>query len=368
MKLVYIVGFPIDGSSGKNKATREKANALKNKVGINNFRFFSPPIGSSLLSKLAVFIIFDLKVFVKLITRKNDFVVIQRVLFMPLTRLLLYLKNVKVISEFHADFEDEIPHLNKTKLQTIMLRALVPVFNFNYKVSNGIIYNHPILKEKFDPVFKKPSIYSYNGSNLNEFYPENMFSARKKVEITSDEIVFLFLGSVSQWHGVDYLIDVFNSKDIMDVSNARLYIVGAKDNPYTRKLKSISTNINIKFIRPVSTEDARNYINACDFCLLPAKQIRISPGSPLKLYDYIACGKTVITQSNLRGYSDEVEKYKLGYTVDFTNSSDSAKKIITLLKRQSQKDPLHNRRVAVEHLSWDKRMDQWIAFLNKFGV
>lgn len=48
-----------------------------------------------------------------------------------------------------------------------------------------------------------------------------------------NEIVFLFLGSVSQWHGVDYLINVFNQKNIKDRNDVFLYIVGGKDNSYT---------------------------------------------------------------------------------------------------------------------------------------
>ncbi len=65
-------------------------------------------------------------------------------------------------------------------------------------------------------------------------------------------------------------------------------------------------------------------------CLLPVKNNRISPGSPLKLYDYIAKKKYVLTQSDLLGYSDEVEKYGFESVVDFKNSSEVANFFVEL--------------------------------------
>ncbi|WP_026811009.1 glycosyltransferase [Arenibacter latericius] len=366
MKLVYIVGFPIEGNSGKNKATSEKARVLKNKLGKDNFIFLSPKSSKSIFSKIKNLLFFDFKVFFKFLFLSKEHFVVQRVLFLPLTSLILYLKGIKVITEFHADFKDEIPYLNKSRIQVFILKAIVPFFNLNYRLSNGIIYNHPILKEKFDHVYKKPSIFSYNGANYKEFYPTNKELAKKELGIGSQDMVFLFLGSVSQWHGVDYLIEIFNQEIIRKSSNIFLYIVGAKESTYSNELKLKSYNNNIKFIKPVTTDIARKYINASEYCLLPVKQLRISPGSPLKLYDYIACGRPVIAQSNLRGYSDEVEDYNLGYTVDFTNAIESAHTIknISLIERNFE---LNNRKMAIETLSWEKRIQTWIDFLNSLS-
>ena len=66
-------------------------------------------------------------------------------------------------------------------------------------------------------------------------------------------------------------------------------------------------------------------IIAADACLLPVKNNRISPGSPLKLYDYISNNKPVIAE-DIIGYSDEVLKYNFGLSVNFEKTKETRKK------------------------------------------
>jgi len=364
MKLVYIVNFSINGNSGKNKATREKAAALESIVGKNNFTFIHASSSRSRLNKIVKRFFFDFELFFKFLSFKGDFVVVQRVIFLPLTSLIFWLRGVKVITEFHADFREEIPFLNKSWLEQGILYFISYFYNFNYRISDGIIFNHPYLKEKFDSIFKKPSIYSYNGSNYKEFNPAGLDNSREKLGIPKNRRIYLFLGSVSQWHGVDLLIETFN-KDIINKRNdIYLYIVGVKDNLYTRQLRKESLNKNVLFIDAVDTLTASCYINAADICLLPVKQIRTSPGSPLKLYDYISCGKAVVTQANLAGYSDEVLNYNLGFVTDFNNSDLAANDLIQIMEKVDiEYYRENNRNVAVTEVSWNNRMNVWVEFI-----
>jgi glycosyltransferase involved in cell wall biosynthesis len=366
--IIYIVDFPIEGDSGKNKATREKSKALELKFGTTNFDFIYPKASNSRIQKLLKKITFDLSTFRKILFNKSIDVVIQRVLFMPATRFLLYIKGVKVISEYHADFKEEIPFLNKSKPEKAILYLLSWFYNFNYKLSDGIIYNHPHLKNKFDKVFKKPSIYSYNGSNVMDFNIKSIEESRHVLGISKKDIIFLFLGSVSKWHGVDYLIDIFNTNILSQNDNIKLYIVGGNETNYVKLLKQKSFgNANIIFKPAVDNEQANNYINSANYCLLPVKQLRTSPGSPLKLYDYIACGKPVITQSDVLGYSDEIENYDLGYTLDFRLPEQAAFNLISYtLLLQDEYFLVNNRKVAVTKVSWSNRIDNWHSFILSF--
>src|SRR5690606_39279334 len=53
-------------------------------------------------------------------------------------------------------------------------------------------------------------------------------------------------------------------------------------------------------------------IKASDLCLLPVKNNRASPGSPLKLYDYISNGRFVLDRKSTRLNSSHV---KISYAV-----------------------------------------------------
>src|SRR5688500_16541878 len=100
MKLVYIVDFSVEGSSGKHKATREKALALKTLLGEENVDFYYPKGNKKGMSKYLGTLMFDMHLFSALLFRKADYTAVTRVLFLPLTRLLFYIKGIIVISEF----------------------------------------------------------------------------------------------------------------------------------------------------------------------------------------------------------------------------------------------------------------------------
>jgi glycosyltransferase involved in cell wall biosynthesis len=364
MKLIYITDFTIEGNSGKNKATREKGKALSELVGKDNFKFFHPARSSSILQKTIGRLLFDVKTAAKILMEDRCDVVIQRAVFLPCVLIVAKLRGIILIGEFHADFKEEIPYLNKNAFEKKILHLISYLYNWNYHLMDGIIYNHPYLKLKFDTIFSKPSIYSYNGSNFKEFIPKVKKTSKILLQLPQNEFIFLFLGSVSKWHGVEFLINIFNEERLAKIEVARLYIVGIQPSPYTEMLKSMSKNKNVTFIDAVDNLTALNYINASDICLLPVNHIRTSPGSPLKLYDYIACGKPVIAQSGLAGYADEVTNFNLGYTVDFTNASRAAFELVKIMNDDLESFSKNNRLVAVTKLNWNTRMTDWINFVN----
>lgn len=364
MKILYVTDFSAEGNSGKNKATREKVNALGEVIGRDNLHFLSPGRSHSFFDKTIGRLLFDYRVAREIFTRKDHFLIIQRAVFLPCTLMAARLKKIKVFAEFHADFREEIEFLNKSKLEKILLHVVAYFYNLNYDLVNGIIFNHPYLKAKFDTRYRKPSMYSYNGANFKEFVPKPKLEARRSLSIPTQQFVYLFLGSVSQWHGVDLLIDVFNQERIVNNDSVFLYIVGVKDNEYTRNLKSTTLNRQVIFIDAVDTETASSYINASDVCLLPVKHIRTSPGSPLKLYDYISCGKPVLTQRDLAGYADEVENHQLGLTTDFTDPQQAASDLLKFMDIDLEPYGVHNRYKAEHTLNWKSRMTEWVDFLN----
>ena len=123
---------------------------------------------------------------------------------------------------------------------------------------------------------------------------------------------------------------------------------------------------NVVFAGSVDIDQANLYVNAADVCLLPVKKIRVSPGSPRKLFDYIAAGKPVVAQEATTGYSDLVLSYQLGYTADFSDSQSAAEKIMAIIAECDQKHyETHNRAVALDLLNWRNVAIQWFSFIDK---
>lgn len=211
---------------------------------------------------------------------------------------------------------------------------------------------------------EKPSIYSYNGCDPETFYPMNMLACRAQLGLSSTGKYYLFIGSLAKWRGVDLLISIF--KNHMS-ENDILYILGNSSHAYGAELKSLAAGAaNIIFHDNVPGALVVKYINAADVCLVPVKPILKSPGNPLKLYDYIACGKPVIGQENVIGCSDEITKYSVGIVTDFYNTERAAHDLQSFCcSHDAEYYTSHNRDIAIRNVSWKKRMEAWIDLLKK---
>jgi hypothetical protein len=67
------------------------------------------------------------------------------------------------------------------------------------------------------------------------------------------------------------------------------------------------------------------------------------------------------------GYSDEIENYDLGYTLDFRLPEQAAFNLISYtLLLQDEYFLVNNRKVAVTKVSWSNRIDNWHSFILSF--
>ncbi len=365
LKVIYIAGFNLGKNTGRNKATREKTNALKRLLAPGCFTLYYPG-GSSLrlIAYLRVFF-FDFVMLGRLLFVERNTRIIQRTTFLPLTNIYLKLRGVQMIYEIHTDFRDEIKHYQAGWFEKLVLHLFVFAEKLNLRLADKIIYNHPVLQQLSSAKRRegkppKRSIYSYNGSNTDDFYPLDKATCRKELGLDPELNYYIFVGSLSKWRGVDLLINIF--KDHMS-ANDRLFILGNSSHTYGAELKALAAgNHRIIFHDEVATTLVVNYINAADICLVPVKPILKSPGNPLKLYDYIACGKPVIGQEGVIGCSDEIIKYGVGIVTDFYNAERAAKEMKAFFITHDPAYYLsHNRNISVTDVSWTKRMEKWIA-------
>jgi glycosyltransferase involved in cell wall biosynthesis len=361
-QIIYVAGYGLKKNTGRNKATLEKTDALREIAGELNFRFYHPASSSNRLVSYLCMLFLDFKMLRTVLFLKKNTVVVERQAFMPLSNLILHYRRIRLIYELHADLREEIGLLNKSILEKLLLRVSLLSEKFNLSLANGIIYNHPLLQKQMQEKYPKPSICSYNGSNTTDFVVKDMQECRKVLSLDRAARYFLFAGMISRWHGVELLIEIFRQPAM---KGCTLLLVSATDNKYVNELRRSAAGCsNIVFVNPVSVGLSGVYMSAADICLLPVNNVRASPGSPLKLYDYIACGKPVVAQKDMPGYSDEVERYGLGIAIDFRNPSFAADLMAQFLSvMDSRFYEINNRNVAVTKVSWTERMKRWTAFL-----
>ncbi len=360
--MVYIAGYGLKRNTGRNRATREKAAALEEIIGENAFRFYFPAfIANGILGYFSL-LFFDLKILIKTLFLPRQTVIVERQCFLPLSNALLRMRRIRRVQEVHADMADEIHLLQKNSFEKIILGMFAAYERRALKTAGGIICNNPVLKQKIAERCPAPCIVVYNGVHTEDFKVMDRAACREILQLDTRGRYFLFSGMISRWHGVEKLLAIFKREEMKDFT---LLLPGALRNNYVNALKKDAAGYeNIVFIDPVPADSIARYINAADICLLPVNDNRTSPGNPLKLYEYAACGKPVITQRDTPGYSDEVEKYQLGGTTDFSDAAEAAKYLIRFFNSlEPERYILNNRLAAEKFFSWKMRMQQWIEFI-----
>jgi glycosyltransferase involved in cell wall biosynthesis len=225
-----------------------------------------------------------------------------------------------------------------------------------FKHSDFLFFNNIILQNYYIEKlgFKKSLCFLFpNGTDTTNYRTLNPKSYKEITQRYSK--YFLFIGNACVWHNIESIIYSFNSFCKLRKDYKLLIVGGSSSTKYYNYLKSLSKgNKKIIFKSKVKNSTAIKYINASKFVLIPSAVNRISPGSPLKLYDCCACGKPLIVQSGLFGYSDVVENYSLGMTVDFNRPSFAAKNISSFIDNiDYSKLSKHNRNVSNLFFDWD---------------
>lgn len=372
MKIDYVISININLDSGKSKATKEKIEYFLKANKDTNIYF----IGEHRLTSIKILSMIYLEImylFKAILSKNKPDIIFTRSFFMFGTYIVSKLYNTVLIREIHGDNYDESRILHKnSKYKQCLFKLYTKYSNWFNNRSDGLIFNNKLLEEYFKNNYltkKINTVSIHNGTDVCSFIPKDGIISKKRLGLDYEKQYLLFLGSISKWHGVEYILEMFNCLKSYSI-NYHLLIVGGIDADYLLKLKDKYYDIeNITFTGKVDKNLAVEYINASNICLLPVNNIRISPGSPLKLFDYAACGKAIITQENVIGYSDIINNYNLGMTCNFTNPNESAIVINKFIKSMDLNYYLNNnRKCAVEYFSWEVIINQWIKFAKKCSI
>lgn len=345
MFLFYVAGFIVDNSGGKSRATLQKSLALKKHCE----RFYFSRIESRYLYILNL-IFQEFKVSFYLVAKRPD-VIITRGFNGYFYFFICKMLKITYVREVHSDNIEESFILNKPTYQKTLFRLFSKFMLRLEKNSDILIFNHPSLLEHYKDfyAFNGQCFYSYNGYGI----VKDTFEVNKlkhKYNLKDGFFYLCFTGSASPWHGVDYLVDLQNYFDENKL-NVKIICAGGEID------STLLFNSSVINIFPLSSNGCLEVISLSDICLLPVKNNRVSPGSPLKLYDYILKKKFVVTQENVIGYSDEVKKYTKGIMVDFSDVKSSGESIYNVLLNKQYLNDVSD---SISDFSWDSRMFFWV--------
>jgi glycosyltransferase involved in cell wall biosynthesis len=201
-----------------------------------------------------------------------------------------------------------------------------------------------------------------NGVNLRSFCPINDVSLlkewRKKVGIEDDELVVAFVGNIAPWQGVDILIE--SAFQLLPKHEKLKFLIvgdGLLKRLLAKKVEDSEWREKIIFLGTMPYGEIPFLINIADICVAPFihARNRETGVSPLKIFEYMACGKPVVS-SRIEGL-EFIEKQYAGQLVEPDDAVCLAKALEDLLGNSNKRIEMGRRglEIARERFSWDFR-------------
>lgn len=348
MHTVYLCNFNLknaEKTGGKDRATKQKIEALERQS--SKFRAFYLTKGGDAYNILMSFWL-DINCAVYIALNRPDFFISRGAVgYFSLVAAKIF--GTISVREIHAVASSEIALLPFGRIKKLLLAFYFKIFNQIDMLADVRIFNHPFLLEHYQKLnkVKKGDFYCYNGYSPAGIYQHSSDDVYKKYNLSHGTSYLAFTGAASQWHGIDYLIDLqkeFNKQG----DNIRIIIAGGNAAPYDPD--GVCLNIT-----PLGEYGCSEIISIATLCLLPVKNNRTSPGSPLKLYDYIGHKKYIVAE-DIDGYADEVLRYGVGIAINYENAPQARRKIIDFLHVSERGTDSY----PAAPVSWDSRIEYWL--------
>ncbi len=180
-----------------------------------------------------------------------------------------------------------------------------------------------------------------NGVDASMFTPDGPLAA-DALEFPSPRVGYA--GAIEKRVDVELLTEVVSA-----LPAASFIFVG----PYDRRLVApVSKFPNAHFLGPRRFDEMPAYLRAMDVCVMPHRvNAFTSSMNPLKLYEYLACGRPVVSTpvAGTESFSG---------LIDIARTADEFVASITKAMQSTDPDEVAARRRAVEAESWQMRVSQ----------
>ncbi|MDD1779292.1 MAG: glycosyltransferase family 4 protein [Candidatus Helarchaeota archaeon] len=201
-----------------------------------------------------------------------------------------------------------------------------------------------------------------NGVNVRRFYPINDIALlrewRKKVGIEEDEVVVVFVGNIAPWQGVHILIE--SAFRLLSKNEKLKFLIvgdGLVKRTLEKKVENSKLGGKIIFLGMRPYEEIPFLINIADICVAPFinERNRKTGVSPLKIFEYMACGKPVVA-SRIEGL-EFIEKENAGQLIEPDDAISLAKVLQHLVGNPHKRIEMGRRglEIACKKFSWDSR-------------
>ena len=199
-----------------------------------------------------------------------------------------------------------------------------------------------------------------NGVNTKIFRPildkDSLSSWREKLGITKEEVVIAFIGNLAPWQGVNIFIE--SAFRLLSIDEKLKFLIvgdGLLKDSLIKKVFYSKYEKEFIFTGMVNYEEVPILINIADIGVAPfiSQRNRQTGVSPLKVFEYMACGKPVVA-SRIEGL-EFVEAEGAGKLVEPGDVKDLERALVELLKDSQKRAEMGHKglQIVKERFNWD---------------
>ncbi|UCH89385.1 MAG: glycosyltransferase family 4 protein [Thermoplasmata archaeon] len=203
-----------------------------------------------------------------------------------------------------------------------------------------------------------------NGVNEMLFRPDpsQNEALRQQLDIPKDSPVICFVGAFDPWHGLEGLVS--SAKVVVEQEPTVKYLMvgdGYLKDEIERTVRNYGLETNFKFTGRVPYIEVPKLINISNICVVPypKKNAFLVDWAPLKLYEYMSCGKSVIA-TDVGNVARVVRKSGSGVLVKPDDPEDLARGTLELIKDVPRQKKLgaRGRNYVISNCTWKQTAEK----------
>lgn len=331
---IWLIGRDLQGVSPEEYAEWNRAlDKLKSHKNIHlnllktGFKLSFPCLKNTLAAKTAI----------SILSKEKIDIIYSRSFNCALEAYLHKLFSVPLVLEINGLVDEEREQIAGRKTGCLKKNAFALSARASFAYPEKIITVTEKLKaalvEKYGVDERKIHVVP-NGVDTDLFRPMDMLECRRKLGLPADASIVCFVGNLAPWQGVDLLIKAFSS--VMEKHEKTLLLI-VGDGKERKRLETLSKKLKIdysvRFVGAVRHEDVPTYIGSGNICVATFTTVRNAKIglSPLKIYEYLACAKPVIT-SDIQGIREIIENSNAGILTapeDVDGISNAIERLLT---------------------------------------
>lgn len=317
----------------------------------------------SQFTRILEIIPFTVKIYRIICKEKPDIIHAHAMFYCGIPAILVgKLKKIPVVYEFRSLWMFQTKNGAKTKLDKLLEQRMLSLETFTLKKADFAVF----LNEDLKKYFTNRGQYFKNNAIINNAVNTTYINKQKTKfnrNLKNEELVFGYIGTLTSYEGLEFLVEVFQELYNEDIKN-KLLIFGtgiSKKNILT----TIQKNNHIKTIEykgNLKPEDVALAYSQIDVIINPRLSTDVTNSvTPLKPLEAFAYEKLFIG-SNVGGILALVKPNKTGFVFEAENkeSLKSQIKQTLLLSQQEKETIIKNASKFVEtEKSWNTNAEEY---------